>query len=172
LVPFLNWGEDDQFYLAHANLDAHKILIDPTNGQVNGIIDWDSSATLPSEAHEHYPLLLQKECFENDFSDVFDDPFSELQQWRETYASEYDGDECMQKYFRNIDKTTLLEEILRYDRHEIVDCLVECRDFIEAMGEDVMPFPKFSGAFKRGASGYDRFDGQLESRTENKYSEV
>ena len=81
-----------------------------------------------------------KECF----GDVYDDPETELQVWRAFYATQFEGDEAMQEYLRNIDAAIAFESILKYSELATVENLVENCKFLESaetLEKIAIPFP-------------------------------
>ena len=48
LLPLYAKQEKGENYFTHTDLHAGNILVDPQDGTIRGIIDWECSATLPS----------------------------------------------------------------------------------------------------------------------------
>ena len=57
-------------FLGHTDLSVSNILVDPSDGTLLGIIDWEFANTLPSQAVEHYPGFLADRA---DFVELFQD---------------------------------------------------------------------------------------------------
>jgi RIO-like serine/threonine protein kinase len=56
--------ESQTFYLAHTDLSISNIMVDPTDGSITGLIDWEFANTLSPQAVEHYPgFLCDREYF-------------------------------------------------------------------------------------------------------------
>ena len=123
--------ENGDFVLTHTDLSASNIIVDE-KGSIIGIIDWEFSTTLPAQAAEHYPLLLDKEKFLVDFGDSFNDPLAELKEWKEFYAKQFEGDKELGEYMANLDTTISFEKVLRYNEEVTLDNLVEKFRFLES----------------------------------------
>ena len=137
-------SEVDKFYLAHTDLNLCNILIDPKTGSITGIIDWEFACTVPAQATDHFPLLLRKDRFIEEFQDTYDDPETELEVWRTFYAKQFDGDDAMQEYLENIDAAIAFEDILKDNRLATVENLVENCKFLESaetLDKMKVPFP-------------------------------
>jgi Phosphotransferase enzyme family len=118
--------------LTHTDLSFSNILVDET-GSITGIIDWDFASTLPLQSAEHYPLLLaDKEKFVSITEDISSDPLAELQDWRDFYAKQFEGDSVMEEYLQNIDKTIAFENILRDNNEGTLDNLVHQFKFLDS----------------------------------------
>ena len=123
--------ETGEFILTHTDLSASNILVDE-KGSITGIIDWEFSTTLPSQAAEHYPLLLEEEKFLVDFEDSFKDPLAELKEWREFYAKQFEGSQELGEYMENVDAAIAFEKVLRNNEEVTLDNLVEKFRFLES----------------------------------------
>jgi hypothetical protein len=100
------------FYLAHTDLNGSNIMVDPTDGTVTGIIDWEFANTLPPQAAEHYPAFLaSRENFSKTYNDFFDD--FEFDMWRTHYAKQFDDVETL-NYHERIDTIIQFEYLLRH----------------------------------------------------------
>jgi Ser/Thr protein kinase RdoA (MazF antagonist) len=133
-----------KFALAHTDLSASNILIDPETGLITGIIDWEFACTVPSQAMEHFPVLLRKDVFLNQFENVYDDPEAELNEWRAFYAKQFEGDLEMEQYLQNIDAAIAFEDILKDGELATIENLVEECKFLESaetLETMEVPFP-------------------------------
>jgi hypothetical protein len=89
-------------------------MVDPTNGTITGIIDWEFANTLPPQAVEHYPgFLIDREWFVDMYSDTFDNPNAEFDDWRAYYAKQFDDPETVQ-FNSRIDAIAGFEYLIRH----------------------------------------------------------
>lgn len=152
ILPSYVQPQTGNFALTHTDLNSSNILVDPATGSITGIIDWEFACTLPSQASEQFPLLLHKASFMSEFASLYDDPEAELQAWREFYAKQFEGDEAMQEYFRNIDAAIAFEDILKDNGLATLENLVENCKFLESaetLEKIEIPFPWTSPTRKR-----------------------
>jgi aminoglycoside phosphotransferase (APT) family kinase protein len=120
------------FYLAHDDLHDANIFVDE-KGNITGIIDWEFHSTLPLYAANHYPLLLtDMEDFQKRYKTVFEDPRAELQNWRNFYAKQFEGDQQMEEYLANIDTTITLERLFRDNSFVTIKNVVGVCRFVDS----------------------------------------
>src|SRR5436190_11332492 len=85
--------ETKVFYLAHTDLSISNLLIDPSDGHVTGIIDWEFANALPPQAVEHYPSFLsEKRRFIKRYGKTFVDAEGIWNDWRVHYAKQFEDD--------------------------------------------------------------------------------
>ena len=133
-----------EFFLAHTDLHSSNLLVDPKTGSITGIIDWEFACTVPFQAAEHFPVLLQRDAFMDDFDGIYDDPETEFNEWRAFYAEQFEADPAMEEYLQNIDVAIVFEDILKESALITVENLVErCKSLIsaEALEKTELPFP-------------------------------
>lgn len=125
-------NDGNRFFLAHTDLSFANIMVDE-EGSITGIIDWEFASTLPLQAAEHYPLFFtDEEKFIDIMGGIYDDPRSELRDWKEFYAKQFDGDSAMEDYFKNINSTIAFEKVLRDNSEATIENLVEKFKFLES----------------------------------------
>jgi hypothetical protein len=110
--------DPQKYYLRHTTLFSSSILVDHTNGSITGLIDWQCAGTYPSESADNYPLLLNKDIFVGEFKDIYQNPLSELEEWRSVYAEQFKGDKEMEEFLCNVDERIKFEDTLRWPEGE------------------------------------------------------
>jgi serine/threonine protein kinase len=132
ILPSYVKDDGSRFFLAHTDLSLANIMVDE-HGSITGIIDWEFASTFPFQAAEHYPLfLMDEENFVAATEEIYDNPLSELRDWREFYASQFDGDSAMEEYFENVNITIAFEKMLRDNSEATVENLVDRFKFLES----------------------------------------
>lgn len=125
-------NDGNHYFLAHPDLSFANIMVNE-QGSITGIIDWEFASTLPAQAAEHYPdFLTDEENFVSVTMDIYEDPQLELQDWREFYARQFDGDFAMGEYLKHINATIAFEKILRETEEATLDNLVKKFKFLES----------------------------------------
>ena len=90
------------------------------------------------------PFLLHKDAFLKQPEEVYNDPEAELNDWREFYAKQFEGDPAMEEYLQNIDAAIAFEDMLKDNELATIENLVEGCNFLESaetLEEIELPFP-------------------------------
>lgn len=86
-------------------------MVDPSDGTLKGIIDWEFANTLPLQAAEQYPgLLADKARFVKEYNEKFPDAGGELERWR---AEQFKDDSHISVLHERIDAILGFERLLR-----------------------------------------------------------
>jgi hypothetical protein len=90
-----SFSESRRFYLAHTDLmNVSNIMVDPSDGTLLGINDWEFANTLPPQTVEQYPgFLAEREQFVTQHHMLFDDASAELDIWRGFYNEQFEDEE-------------------------------------------------------------------------------
>jgi Phosphotransferase enzyme family len=144
LLPAYVQPSEHIFYLAHTDLNASNIMVNPLDGTATGIIDWEFANTLPPQAVEHYPAFLAtgRERFVEAFHDCLADPSSELDEWRSLYAQHFDDAETVSFHSR-IDTIIQFEYLLRHINDCPLERISEVVNALKVANALYAPLPKF-----------------------------
>jgi len=131
------------FYLAHTDLSLSNIMVDPSDGTLTGIIDWEFANTLPAQSVEHYPsFLANKERFRRRFCIESEEFAERFEGWRKYYAEQFLDDEETAKYNSRIDVIFMFERLLRDFNDRPKEEIVEVFTALKNSGALNGPLPK------------------------------
>jgi hypothetical protein len=134
--------ESQNFYIAHTDLNIWNIMVDPSDGTVTGIIDWEFANALPPQAVEHYPsFMVNRDQFVKNYSSIFDDPSAELDNWRSHYAKQFDDPETVE-FNNRIDVIILFEHLLRHLNDRPLMKIMQAVQALQAANALHSPLPK------------------------------
>jgi hypothetical protein len=117
-----DFGDSYSFFFTHLDLHASNIWVDPNDGHLLGITDWEFANLLPFQAKEHYPSFLadqggewQEEC-----RNIYPDGNAEFQAWRAYYAKQLEKDAELSWLNARIDAIIRFENMMMdWDRHTL-----------------------------------------------------
>lgn len=114
------------FFLAQSDLSLANVMVDEKES-ITRIIDWGFACTLPCQAAEDYPYFLaDEENFIGLTEEIYNNPLSELRDWREFHTNQFDGDSAME------DTTIAFEKILCDNSEATIEALAEKFKFLES----------------------------------------
>ena len=144
LLPAYVQPKSNTFYLAHTDLGLDNIIVDPSDGTVTGVIDWEFANTLPLQAREHYPLFLtERRIFKSCVGKDPKNADAQLDEYRAHYAKQFEDDPQMSEYLSRIDAVHYFESILRCEEDLTAETLVKAIDGLEAVNGFHRPLPPF-----------------------------
>ncbi len=133
------------FYLAHTDLSVSNVLVDPSDGTLLGIIDWEFANTLPPQAVEHYPVFLaDRQRFVKRFNDIFEDADAELNDWRQHYAKHFLDDPETSNFNSRIDSIFAFEYLLRHPNDRPLHKIIEAIEALKGSHSLTAPLPSLS----------------------------
>ena len=117
-----DYGDSYSFFFTHLDLHPSNIWVDPNDGHLLGITDWEFANLLPFQAKEHYPSFLvdkdgewQEEC-----RNIYPDGNAEFQAWRTYYAKQFEKDTELSWLNARIDAIVRFENMMMdWDRHTL-----------------------------------------------------
>jgi hypothetical protein len=97
-----NYSEiSEKFYFAHFDTHTGNVLVNPEDGTLSGLVDWEFSGTLPAQASEHYPAFLtSRDSIVYLFERAYGDGERMLAKWRQRYNSHF-SDEDSKKWLND-----------------------------------------------------------------------
>jgi hypothetical protein len=159
-----SFSESRRFYLAHTDLNVSNVMVDPSDGTLLGIIDWEFANTLPPQTVEQYPgFLAEREQFVAQHHMLFDDASAELDIWRGFYNEQFEDEETRMFNSGILDMLNF-EYLLRHPNdHPIprildaVESVVAEKALVEPLAD--VPWDKFH-AKSICRDGRERIDGK------------
>ena len=149
--------ESRDFYLAHTDLSISNILVDPLDGTLLGIIDWEFANTLPPQSVEHYPkFLVEKDSFMDNCRHLFDDASTQLADWRLHYAKQFIDDPETSKLNDRIDAIIAFEYLLRHPNDRPLHKIAEAMNALKSANALTAPPPSFSWLESPDYSSYSK----------------
>jgi len=136
------------FYLAHTDLSRSNVLVNPDDGTLSGIIDWEFANVLPPQAAEQYPLFLaHKSDFVDFFDDMFEDPAIELENLKAHYAAQFDDAETIE-FNNRIDAIIKFEHLLHFADERTIENIDEVMNELRmanGLNSERPPLPRLIG---------------------------
>lgn len=136
------------FYLAHTDLSRSNVLVNPDDGTLSGIIDWEFANALPPQAAEQYPLFLaDKSDFIDFFDDMFEDPAIELENLKAHYAAQFDDAETIE-FNNRIDAIIKFEHLLHVADERTIESIDEVMNELrmaDGLNSERPPLPRITG---------------------------
>jgi hypothetical protein len=130
------------FYLAHTDLSISNLLVDPSDGTLLGIIDWEFANTLPPQAVEHYPSFLGNRAeFVKHYERFFDDPTAELEDWRAHYNKQFIDEPTISVFNDRIDLISNFEHLLRYPNERTLRKIADALEALQSVNALSEPLP-------------------------------
>lgn len=143
LLPSYIIPNATSFYLAHADLSRSNVLVDPDDGTLLGVIDWEFANALPPQSAEHYPLFLaDKSDFVEYFENIFEDPAAELENLRTHYAAQFHDAETSE-FNGRIDTILSFENLLHSPNERTIEGIVEVMDRLRTTNAFISHPPHF-----------------------------
>jgi hypothetical protein len=136
--------ESSIFFLAHTDLSISNVLVDPSDGTLLGIIDWEFANTLPPQAVEHYPVFLADRTeYMEYFEGIFDDPDAELDDWRAHYNEQFTAQSDIE-FNNRIDAIFDFEFLLRHPNERSLTDIADALESLRAANALSEPLPDLS----------------------------
>ena len=133
-----------KFYLAHTDLSLSNLLVDPSDGTLLGIIDWEFANILPPQSIEHYPkFLAERENFVEDGARCFEDVNAELADWRAHYGKQFIDTLETSKLNDRIEEIISFEYLLRHPNDRPLDKIAEAMHALKLANALTSPLPPF-----------------------------
>ena len=134
--------ESNKFFMAHTDLSISNVLVDPSTGDLLGVIDWEFANTLPSQAVEHYPVFLADRArFVNRFEEFYDDPNAEFDAWRTHYTKQFTDHPETSEFNSRIDAIYDFENLLRYPNERTLSKIANALEALQAVNALTKPLP-------------------------------
>jgi hypothetical protein len=117
-----DYSDSYSFFFTHLDLHPSSIWVDPKDGHLLGITNWEFANLLPFQAKEHYPSFLADEDgeWQEECRNIYPDGKAEFQAWRTYYAKQLEKDAELSWLNARIDAIVRFENMMmNWDRHTL-----------------------------------------------------
>ena len=130
------------FYLAHTDLSISNLLVDPSTGDLLGVIDWEFANSLPPQAVEHYPVfLVDRTRFVERYEGFYPDPNAEFDAWRAHYNKQFGDLPETFEFNKRIDAIFNFEQLLRYPNERSLTKIANALEALQSTNALSEPLP-------------------------------
>lgn len=134
--------DSKNYYLAHTDLSISNLLVDPSTGNLLGVIDWEFANSLPPQAVEHYPgFLANRDLFVQRYEGFYQSPSTELDAWRAHYDKQFADLPETVEFNKRIDAIFNFEHLLRYPNERTLDKIADALEALQSANALTEPLP-------------------------------